>query len=143
MNASIDFGQIGRQSSVIDILQLCWAITIWWPNLWNLNSYYYNIHRIHRIWPPVTLFISKLEKWLGRQRFTSNEKVIAETDAYFEDLQKSYFLDGLKKLEKRLEKCIELKGDYVENLKKNMWIGIPILLPRRFHKVFSLRNYVA
>ena len=33
---------------------------------------------------------------------------------YFKDLPKSYFLDGLKKLEKRLEKCIELKGDYVE-----------------------------
>ena len=28
-------------------------------------------------------------------------------------------------------------------LKKNMWIGIPILLPHRFHKVLSLREYVA
>ncbi|XP_023217030.1 histone-lysine N-methyltransferase SETMAR-like [Centruroides sculpturatus] len=55
-----------------------------------------------------------LKKWLGGQRFTSNEMVIAQTNAYFEDLPKSYFLDGLKKLEKRLEKCIELKGDYVE-----------------------------
>ena len=36
------------------------------------------------------------------------------TDAYFKDLSKSYFLDGLKKLDKRLEKYIELKGDYVE-----------------------------
>ena len=49
-------------------------------------------------------------QWLPQ----SNEEVIAQTDAYFEDLPKSYFLDGLKKLEKRLEKCIELKGDYVE-----------------------------
>ena len=31
------------------------------------------------------------------------------------DFPKSYFLDGLKKLGKRLEKCIELEGDYVEN----------------------------
>ncbi|CAK9806326.1 hypothetical protein ANTPLA_LOCUS4839 [Anthophora plagiata] len=30
------------------------------------------------------------------------------------DLPKSYFLDGLKKLEKRWEKCINLKGNYVE-----------------------------
>ena len=45
---------------------------------------------------------------------TSNEEVIPQTDANFEDLPKSYFLDGLKNLEKRLEKCIELKGDYVE-----------------------------
>ena len=29
-----------------------------------------------------------LKKWLGRQRSTSNEKVVAEIDAYFEDLMK-------------------------------------------------------
>ena len=40
----------------------------------------------------------------------SNE-VIAKIDSYFEDLPKSYFSDGLKKLEKLLEKCIEFKGD--------------------------------
>ena len=47
----------------------------------------------------------------------SNE-VIIQTDAYFGDLPKSYFLDGLKKLEKRFEKCLELKGDYVEKQNK-------------------------
>ena len=41
-------------------------------------------------------------------------KANAQTDAYFKNFPKLYFLDGLKKLEKRLEKCIELKGDYVE-----------------------------
>ena len=61
-----------------------------------------------------------LKKWLGGQRFTSNEKVITQTDAYFKDLPKSYFLEGFKKLEKRLEKCIELKEDYVEKWKKNL-----------------------
>ena len=55
-----------------------------------------------------------LKKWLGGQRFTSNE-VITQTDVYCKDLPKSYFSDGLKKLEKRLDKCIGLKGDYVEN----------------------------
>ena len=40
------------------------------------------------------LFLS-LNKWLSGQRFTSKE-VIAQTDAYFEDLPESYFLDGLK-----------------------------------------------
>ena len=63
---------------------------------------------------PQWLFLfPNLKKWLGGQRFTSNEEVIAQTDAYFEDLPKSYFLDGLKKLEKRLEKYIELK-DFVK-----------------------------
>ena len=40
--------------------------------------------------------------------------VIAATEAYFSDLQNTYFSDGLKKLEHRWVKCIELKGDYVE-----------------------------
>lgn len=39
---------------------------------------------------------------------------MAETNAYFEDLKKSYFKDGLLKWEKRWTKCILLKGDYVE-----------------------------
>ena len=33
---------------------------------------------------------------------------------YFEDLEKSYFLEGLQKMERRWTKCIELKGDYIE-----------------------------
>ena len=39
-----------------------------------------------------------LEKLLGGERFMVIEEVIAQTDAYFEDLAKSYFLDDLKKL---------------------------------------------
>lgn len=37
-----------------------------------------------------------------------------ETNAYFEELPKSYFMDGIEKLEKRWMKCIELEGHYVE-----------------------------
>ena len=59
-----------------------------------------------------------LKKWLGGQWFTSNEEVIAQTVASFEEHPKSLFLDCLKKLEKRLEKCIEWKGDYVEKFVK-------------------------
>lgn len=55
-----------------------------------------------------------LKKWLGGQRFYSNDEVISQTEAYFADLPSSYFLDGLKKLEYRLDKCVKLKGDYVE-----------------------------
>lgn len=55
-----------------------------------------------------------LKKWLGGKRFGSNEEVMAETNAYFEEFDKSYYLDGIKKLEYRWTKCIELKGDYVE-----------------------------
>jgi len=55
-----------------------------------------------------------LKKSLAGQKFESNEEVIAATEAYFADLQKTCFSDGLKKLEHRWVKCIELKGDYVE-----------------------------
>ncbi|KAG5319818.1 SETMR methyltransferase, partial [Pseudoatta argentina] len=57
---------------------------------------------------------SKLKKWFGRKRFTTREQLIAETEAYLEGLDKLYFSDGLKKLENRWIKCIELKGDYIE-----------------------------
>ncbi|GBP35549.1 Histone-lysine N-methyltransferase SETMAR [Eumeta japonica] len=55
-----------------------------------------------------------LKTWLSGKRFESNEEVITETSAYFESLEKTYYLEGIKKLEKRWTKCIELKGDYVE-----------------------------
>lgn len=44
----------------------------------------------------------------------SNEEVIAATKAYFAEFPKSYFCEGLKKLEHRWEKCIALQGYYVE-----------------------------
>lgn len=55
-----------------------------------------------------------MKKWLGGKRFAANEEVISETEAYFAEFEKSYFCDGLKKLEHRWTKCVELKGDYVE-----------------------------
>lgn len=55
-----------------------------------------------------------MKKWLGGKRFTSNEEVIAEIEAYFAEFDKSYFLDGLKQLEYRWHKYIELKENYIE-----------------------------
>ncbi|XP_066254460.1 histone-lysine N-methyltransferase SETMAR-like [Euwallacea similis] len=64
---------------------------------------------------PCDYFLSpNLKKWLGGKRFGSNEEVITETNAYFEGLDKTYYLEGIKQLEKRWTKCIELKVDYVE-----------------------------
>ena len=39
-----------------------------------------------------------LKKSLARQKFESNDEVIAATEAYFADVQKTCFSDGLKKL---------------------------------------------
>lgn len=55
-----------------------------------------------------------MKKWLAGKKFSSNEEVIAETEVYFGEFDKSYFLNGLKKWQERWEKCIFLKGDYVE-----------------------------
>ena len=53
------------------------------------------------------LFLN-MKKWLVGKRFESKKDVITETEAYFEELPKSYFLDGLKKLGKRWATFIEL-----------------------------------
>ncbi|QQP31674.1 Putative mariner transposase [Caligus rogercresseyi] len=62
--------------------------------------------------PPDYFLFPNLKKWLAGKRFYSNNEIISQTNTYFEDLEKSYFLEGIKKLEKRWTKCIELKGDY-------------------------------
>ena len=59
------------------------------------------------------LFLN-LEKWFGGKGFTTKEQLIAETEIYFEGLDKSYYSDGFKKLDNHWIKCIELKRDYVE-----------------------------
>lgn len=55
-----------------------------------------------------------LKRWLSGKRFYSNDELKAETDAYFEGLPKSYYLDGIKKLEDHWRRCIDLKGEYIE-----------------------------
>ncbi|KYM78410.1 PR domain zinc finger protein 1 [Atta colombica] len=47
-------------------------------------------------------------------RFTTREQLIAETEAYFDGFDKSYYSDDLKKLENHWIKYIELTKDYVE-----------------------------
>ena len=55
-----------------------------------------------------------LKRWLQGKRFTSNEEVIAETEAYFEGLDVSYYRKGIEMLENRYTKYIALEGNYVE-----------------------------
>lgn len=61
------------------------------------NSNHYNIRRIHQIWPPVTyILFSNLKTCFCGIKLTLNEKVIIQTDAYFEDFRIFHVLDGLK-----------------------------------------------
>ncbi|KYN14359.1 hypothetical protein ALC57_13526 [Trachymyrmex cornetzi] len=55
-----------------------------------------------------------MKKWFVGKKFSSNNKIIAETIAYFEDLNKSYYMERIKKFDHRWTKCISLKRDYVE-----------------------------
>ena len=48
------------------------------------------------------------------QRFSSNQEAIAAVEGYFADLTKNHYRDGIMALEHRWNKCISLKGDYVE-----------------------------
>jgi len=51
---------------------------------------------------------------LTGMKFSANEEVIAETEAYFEAKDKSYYKNGIEKFEDRYNCCIALDGNYVE-----------------------------
>jgi hypothetical protein len=56
----------------------------------------------------------KLKLFLAGQRFSSNEEAIAAVERYFAYLTKNHYRDGIMALEHRGNKCISVKGDYVE-----------------------------
>jgi hypothetical protein len=74
----------------------------------------WNIHPIPQIWLPLTSVSSQNSKLLAGQRFSSNQETIAAVERYFADLTKNHYRDGIMALEYRWNKCISLKGDYVE-----------------------------
>ncbi|KAF7262827.1 hypothetical protein GWI33_004005 [Rhynchophorus ferrugineus] len=55
-----------------------------------------------------------LKRMFAGTKFSSNEEVIAETEAYCEAKDKSYYKNGIEKLEGRYNQCITLEGNYVE-----------------------------
>jgi hypothetical protein len=46
--------------------------------------------------------------------FSLNQEAIAAEEGYFADLMKNHYRDGIMVLEHRWNKCISLRGDYVE-----------------------------
>jgi len=56
----------------------------------------------------------KLKHFIAGQRFSSIQEAIAAVEGYFADLTKNHYRDGIMALEHRWNKCISLKGDYVE-----------------------------
>ena len=64
--------------------------------------------------PPDFHLFLKLKHFLAGERFSSNEEVVAAVQGYFADLPENHYRDGIMALEHRWNKCISLKGDYVE-----------------------------
>lgn len=55
-----------------------------------------------------------LKKHLRGKRFMDDSEVMSAVNEYFESCDNMYFLTGLKMLQQRYVKCIEMKGSYVE-----------------------------
>jgi predicted CoA-binding protein len=64
---------------------------------------------------PRLLFVQKTKKKkLGAQNLPPINELKTAVDAYFAERRKEFFLEGMRKLEKRCIKCISLEGSYVE-----------------------------
>jgi hypothetical protein len=76
------------------------------------------IHSIPQIWLSLTFYLfPKLKLFHTGQRFSPNEEAIAVVGGYFVDLKKNHYKDWIMALEHHWNKCVSLKGDYVEKSK--------------------------
>jgi len=58
-----------------------------------------------------------MKKLLRDKRFSSDEEVKEAVTTWFEEQSKDIFSRGIKSLQQKRAKCIELLGDYIEKLK--------------------------
>ena len=99
----------------------CWNIQpitqIWLP-LTSVFSQNYELLEHPAYYPDLApsdfCLFPKLKLFLAGQRFSSNQEAIAAVEGYFADLTKNPYRDGIMALEHRWNKCISVKGDYVE-----------------------------
>lgn len=64
--------------------------------------------------PSDYFLFADLKRMLAGKKFKSNDEVIAETEANFEAKPKSYYKNGIEKLENRWNQCIARDGNYVD-----------------------------
>jgi hypothetical protein len=55
-----------------------------------------------------------MKKFLQGKRFSSDEEVKEAVTTWFEERQNIFFLQGIKSLQQKWAKCIELLGKYIE-----------------------------
>ena len=58
-----------------------------------------------------------MKKELRGKKFTDDEEVKSAISAYFEAKDKTFIFEGINKLIERSEKCIRVKGEYIEKEK--------------------------
>ena len=88
-----------------------------WQNYRNFTSNCFLIHSILQFCTPGDYWLfADLKRMLQGKKFGSNEKVISETEAYFEVKDKLFNKKGIELLEKRCNQCITLEGNYVDEL---------------------------
>lgn len=59
----------------------------------------------------------KMKKELRGKKFRDDDEVKSAISAYFDAQDKTYFFDGINKLYARSQKCIRVKGEYIEKEK--------------------------
>ena len=55
-----------------------------------------------------------MKKELRGKRFATREEIMNETTVVLRSLPKQFFIDSMANLRKRYEKCVALRGAYVE-----------------------------
>jgi len=64
---------------------------------------------------PLDYFLFRvMKKFLWGKRFSSDEEVKEAVMTWFEEQSKDFFSRGMKSLQQKWAKCIELLGDYIE-----------------------------
>ena len=64
--------------------------------------------------PSYCNLFTKLKKDLRGRKFDDDEEVKSAVMEHFADKDPEYFLKGIEMLVHRCEKCVEVKGDYIE-----------------------------
>lgn len=64
--------------------------------------------------PSDFFLFSKLKKELRGRRFSDDNEMKSAVESHFQEKSSEYYLNGLKALYSRCEKCISLEGDYIE-----------------------------
>jgi len=57
---------------------------------------------------------NKLKEFLGGQRFSNDEEVQEVVEKWPREVERMVYDEGIQKLTPRLQKCIDLDGDYVD-----------------------------